>query len=360
MTHYEERLEGDLKRIRTRVASVAEDVQEALKNAVHALLSGNEKLAYATIMGDAAINRAVREVDRLCNAFVALHLPSAGHLRVISSVMRASVELERLGDYAVTISRESVQLSEPPTGSVGREIDHMAQESRGMLAQAVTAFNEDNAEMARATMRVADQVERTFDNAFADLTAEPGRNIKELFALLVVFNLLERVSDQAKNLCEETLYMVTGETKPPKVFGILFVDEDNACLSQMAEAIARKTFPGSGRYASAGRTAADAISPALVAFMEERGLDLSEAKPKALDLTPAELAPHYAIVSLSGPVRSYVPEIPFRTVALEWDVGEAPDGLGEQETRKRLEAIYRDIALHVRDLMEQLRGEGAS
>jgi phosphate transport system protein len=360
MTHYEERLETDVNRIRSRVEAVASDVQDALKNAMHALLSGNEILAYATVMGDTSINRTVREIDRLCNAFVALHLPSAGHLRLISSVMRASLELERLGDYAVTIARESVQLATPPTGTLARELELMSEEARNMLKQALMAFNEGNSDRARATMSMAEQVERTFDAVFSDLVGGDGHSVRDLFAYFVVFNHLERVSDQAKNLCEETVYMVDGETKAPKAYQILFIDDENSCQSQMAEAIARKNFPNSGRYLSAGHSPADKLYPGLQHFMEQRGIDLSNSTPKPLDLTPAELARNYAMVGLQAPVRTYVSEIPFHTVALHWDIGPAPEGLDEQQSIKRFEEMYREIALQVRDLMTTLRGDGAS
>ena len=44
-------------------------------------------------------------------------------------------------------------------------------------------------------------------------------------ALLSALNHLERISDQAKNICEETLFTITGETKAPKVYKILFLDQ---------------------------------------------------------------------------------------------------------------------------------------
>ena len=53
-----------------------------------ALLTLDRDLAYATVLGDKPINREIRELDRLCHAFVARHLPSAGHLRFVSSVLR--------------------------------------------------------------------------------------------------------------------------------------------------------------------------------------------------------------------------------------------------------------------------------
>lgn len=360
MTHYEQRLDKDLNRLRGRVDTVAAQVEKALKDAVHALLTGNDKLAYATILGDGPINRTVRDIDKLCHGFIALHLPSAGHLRLISSIIRAAIHLERIGDYAVTICRESVQLSVRPDRSAAREVELLADESSRMLHQAIAAYHEGNADMARATMGMADQVERTFDTVFEELVStNDQRQIKDLFAMFVIFSLLERVSDQAKNLCEETVFAATGQTKAPKIYQILFLDEDNSCQSQMAEAIARKAFPNSGHYHSGGRQPAEAVDPQMARFLEEHGIDIAGAGPKLLELVPQELAANHVIVSLEGSVRSYIDEVPFHTVALEWDAGPAPKGLDETQTRQRFEEMYREISLQIRDLMEVLRGEEA-
>ncbi|HEC14950.1 MAG TPA: phosphate signaling complex protein PhoU [Sedimenticola sp.] len=361
MSHYEERLERDLNRIREHVSEVAGRVQAGLKDAVHALLTGNEKLAYATILGDLPINRRVREIDRLCHSFIALHLPSGGHLRLISSVIRANIELERIGDYAVTICREAVQLSRPPQGALAAKLELMAEESRQMLAQTITAMEEGNAEAAKATMGMAAQIDRTFDTIFLDLVAEEnGSNLKEIMGLFNIFHRLERVAAQAKNICEETVFAVTGESKAPKVYRILFLDEDNAGLSRMAEAIARKRFPNSGCYSSAGRRGGAALHAAMAAFLREHGFELDDARGRALDLAPPELADFHVIVSLQGAVKDYIPEIPFHTVALEWDVGSLPEALDEEQARQRLEELYREVAVRVQELMQTLRGRDAS
>ena len=105
MSHYQERLEKDLAKIRGDIAAVGETVAGAVHDSVKALLSANRALATATILGDHATNRRVRRLDRECYAFVARHLPSAGHLRFVSSALRLNLGLERIGDYAATIGR---------------------------------------------------------------------------------------------------------------------------------------------------------------------------------------------------------------------------------------------------------------
>jgi phosphate transport system protein len=360
MSHYEERLERDLTAVRKQVADMAVLVETSVRNAMHALQTGNHKLASATIIADHAINRSMRRIDDLCHKFIALHLPTAGHLRMLSSVIRANIELERIGDYAVTIARESLQLSTPPSGSMVHELERVSNETQLMLGQAIKAFNELNPEMAKATMVMEEQMENDLDVIYSELMVNDDRDsVKNTLAMFAVFTQLKRVADQAKNLCEETVFASTGDTKAPKVYNILFIDEDNSCQSQIAEAIARKNFPESGNYSSAGRQPADELNPAMVKFLDSRGTALGVgARPSTLDMTPLELSKLQVIVSLQGPVQSYLEQIPFHTTPMEWDIGPAPES-DDEAGIGRLEEIYRDIAMQVRDLMEALRGEGA-
>ena len=356
MTHYEQRIDRDLERIRRDLATVAEQVDHALHQANRALLTGDKALAYQTILGDHPINRAIRTLDRLCHRFIALHLPSAGYLRNISSILRMNIALERIGDYAVSICREMVQLSRPIEGILRRETEQMAESTFQMFRQAMQAFNEGNVELARGTKGFADQIDRAFAVAFQDLLEleqRGGYPLKDLIGFFAILNRFERVSDQSKNICEETIFCVTGETKPAKVYRILFLEPDDAYLSQMAVAIARKVYPGSGEYRTAGTTPAPALDPALVSFLERHGHDMHQAHPHGIDWAPEEWDHFHVIVSLNGPYSRFLDKVPFQTVALEWDLAPAP------ETEARFEHDYRQLAARVSDLMETLRGEDA-
>ena len=358
MSHYEQRLEQDLKIIREHMRKLSGYVTEALENALSSLFSGNRKLAYATILNDERINERMRELDTLCHRFIARHLPSAGHLRYMSAAIRTSLQLERLGDYAVTIAREGVQLSAPPEGLPARQLDNMADHANRMLALAIDAFDHGNEEKARTAISLSASVEDTFDHIYAGLMADSQAfRIKDLLALFVVFNMIKRISDQAQNICEDTLFAVTGETRRTRVYNVLFVDEDNAFLSQMAETIARRTYPSSAQFSSAGRVAAERVDPALMAFLDEFGVDLSGTRPQRLDPSPESLSKYFVIVSLDGLMERYTSHVPFHTTVLEWDVGARPQGLEGEALRRHMEELYREIAAYVRGLVETLRGE---
>lgn len=362
MSHYQERLEVDLAKIRDEIGEIADGVETAVKNAVRATLTRNTELAYATILGDHPINRRVRRLDHDCHAFVARHLPSAGPLRFISSALRLSIALERVGDYAVAICRELAQMREPIPPTVARDIELLAEQSERILRQAIRAFLAGNAEMARGAMGMADQVNSTFGKVFRDLLDE-GENsehrLRDLFALLVIFNRLERVSDQAKNICEETLFAVSGETKPPKRYRVLFVDRENHCHSQIATAYARKAFPKSGTYESAGWEPAEALEQRCASFLDRHGYDVHELRPRALDLTHDELADFHVVVSLDGDLHERA-LIPYSTVYLEWDLGPKADALDQERAEELFEEVHRDLSHRIGGLMELLRGKDAA
>lgn len=358
MSHLEERLEKDLKNIHDRVAEQADRVEEAVQNATHALRIGNKELAYATVLNDQPINRAMRAIDKLCHGFIAVHLPTGRHLRLLSSVIRVNIQLERIGDYAVTIAREAAQLSGPPGGTMLRELDRVSDETLLMLRQSINAFNDLNAEKARSTLVLASRMEDNLDAIYAEMMANTQREkIKETLAVFVVFTQLKRVADQALNLCNDTIFVDSGEQVSTTVFNILFIDDGNSCQSQLAEAIARKNFPNSGQYRSAGHHPASELHPAMVAFMEEHGLDQSDLKPSSLvELTSHEISDQNILVSLQGGISSYFPAIPFHTTALEWDVGPMPD----KSDTAAVKNMYRELVLRINDLMVLLHGEGAS
>ncbi len=360
MSHYEKRLEEDLRRIMATVKEVGSKVEAALEMSLRALLRRDRHLASATILGDLPINRQVRSCDKMCHVFVARHLPSAGHLRFVSSVLRLNVGLERLGDYAVTISREALQLEREVPPLVARDIELLSEQALQILGQALDSFYEKSPDLARGTKGLASHLQVTFDKVFQDLLEEGVRHempIKDLFALMGVLSRLNRVKAQAKNICEETIFTATGETKAPKVYRLLFLDETNECQSKMAELAARKAYPCSGKYASAGWSEVSAFSLGFVEFMNGVGIELGDEGPRRFEPDFRELSKLHVLVSFCGDVRPRLSKLPYELAVVEWDLEEVVKGL---EGRERFAALYKEISYRVRELMETLRGEEAS
>jgi phosphate transport system protein len=355
-------MQRDLDRIREQVAGLGAAVEQAVRDAVRALLRHDLQAASEIVLADLPINRATREVDRLCHVFVAQHLPSAGVLRTISSVLRITVGLERIGDYAVTIARETAQITGKIPETIARDAEMISEHSLHVLHEAMTAFDTRNSELARGTMSLAREGRRTSHRVFRDMVrvAEgDSPSISDLYALLLCINRMERIGDQAKNICEDTIFATTGETKRPKTYRVQFVDRGNDAASVMAELIARQSYPEFGEYSSAGWQPSSEILPAVREFLERRGHDLGDAAPTALDTTFGELERLHVVVDLDGGASERITDLPFHTTVTRWEVVPSAGDAADMQGDEWLTTLYRDLSNRVAALMETLRGEKA-
>ena len=356
MTKYEQRLEQDLEEIRSEVERVGGWVTRNVRDAVLAITRFDRVRANETILRDRAVNKRLEELDHLCHIFIVKHLPSAGHLRFVSSVMRVSVALERVGDYAVTVCRESLRLENVLPDSLIQDLDVLGQQVLSALRSAIAAFVEGDLEKAAAGRAIAKQVNMTFRKSVADLIVYGDQDApaSDLFALMVASRVLKRVGDQAENIAEQTSFLVTGETKGPKQYRILFLDRDNSLLSIMAEAFGQEVFPEEGRFASAGVEPAQAFDAGFAEFLEGRGIDL-KGTPLLLEDVLENAGRHFHIVvGIGVDPATEMDHVPFRTVVLQWDENEIRERAAGLEGRARYQALYRGVSERVTELMETL------
>lgn len=356
-THYEERMEADLGEIKRKVRKVSDLVELQVQHAVEAFLTSTVDLANQAVLGDRQVNRRIKELDYLCHSFIVRHAPSAGHLRFVSAVLRLSVALERVGDYASMMGREIVRLSAPPPGTIRRDIEMMGHQARHTLSQSLRAFHHSDVSLAKSSLGLADQTDFALDTVIKELiaTGEKGeRSLRDLFALQRIVNLIKRVAEQADNVAEQTIFATTGETRDRRVFRILFVDEYNNRSSQIAEAYARKAFPESATYRSGGWNPGADIDPMLIEFMDARGVDLRDASPKKLQPVSSVPQHFHVIVSFAPGAREHLGELPYRTTLLEWNMG-----VSAGTDAQTLEKLYQDLAVRVRDLITTLAGPEA-
>jgi phosphate transport system protein len=350
-------MEADLAEIKRKVRKVSDLVELQVERAIESLLTETVELANQAVLGDRQVNRRIKELDYLCHSFIVRHAPSGGPLRYVSAVMRLAVALERVGDYAGMMGREVVRLSVPPPGTIRRDIEMMGHQARHTLNQALRAVHHGDVALAKAGLGLSDQTDIALETVIKELIAAGEARqlpLRDLFALQRIVNLVKRVGEQADNVCEQAIFATTGDSRPKRVFRVLFVDEHNDRSSLIAEASARKAFPERGVYRCAGWQPTRAIDPVLIEFMDSRGIDLNSAVPKKLQ-SVSNLPEHYhVIVALSSDAHEHVGDIPYRTTLTEWK-----HGVGPGTDPETLERLYQDLAVRVRDLMTTLAGPDA-
>lgn len=361
-THLEQSLERDIERIRQHVQEMGALAERALNDSVKALVENDRQLAYAVILRDQYIDEKEKEIDRLCLEFLVRQQPVAGPLRLVYSAIKINLELERVGDYAESIARQLLKLSARSRAEIPTEgILEMASLSIPMLRDATDAFLRQDPELAKKTIAIEATVDLLFSKVNADLFRlfHEGKIPPEILdPVMTIGRRLERVSDQARNISMEVLYMCTGEYAKhsgAEAFRVLFVDEHNACCSQMAEAIAQSLNQPKFIFDSAGLEPRP-IDPTTLQFMKDKGFDLSRTTPKALYQVP--YVDHYqVIVTLAKEAHKAFPQHPRKMVYLDWSVDDPSKLKGTpEEVRAAYESAFQYFTSQVRDLVEAILG----
>jgi phosphate transport system protein len=349
MSHLEERMETDLNAIRDWVWKIGEDVENALRDAKKTLVLRDPESAYQTILGDHPINRASRRCDRMCHRFIAQYLPGAGALREMASTIRINVILERIGDYAVTMSREALQLRKPLPDKYAQRIDDATDTAIEILSESRQAFREGNAERAIALMAAAKRLDGRLDSIYDDLFEKDSElNRASRMVIFAVLTVIKRVADQSKNMCDQTVFAVRGIAKLPKVYKVLFLDRKGSGLAQLATAIGRHNFEDSIEFSAATPKGSEVVSDALRNFLGETGLPDENLDTEWLKGLEHDFSDFEIIISLDGSYSDYIDRVPFHTSALNWTV-----------PKDDLAAAYRELRGQLSDLVELLVGPEA-
>ncbi|HTD66345.1 MAG TPA: phosphate signaling complex protein PhoU [Candidatus Limnocylindria bacterium] len=358
-THYEEHLNRDVDLIRSKILAMAQLADRALRDSLQALVEKNLTLAYSVILRDQYIDELEKEIDRLCLEFLVRQQPAAVHLRFAYATIKINLELERIGDYAESIARQVLKVSALHDKLPLKDFSALANVSIPMLRNATKAFIEQDAKLAREAMEdedKADVLRGNLDAELLQLFQSGAIPLTALNPLQTIARRFERVADQAKNICEETLYMCTGEYvkhRGAEVLRILFVDENNSCRSQMAEGIANTIKENGFVFSSAGLEAR-AIDWRTVEFLQEKGIDISQQKPKSVSQIP-HIDHYHVIIALAKNAKKVFPPPPTKTVGLDWTVEDPSTRPGSlADVRDAYEQTFQYINTHVKELVQAL------
>ncbi|TMQ48192.1 MAG: phosphate signaling complex protein PhoU [Candidatus Eisenbacteria bacterium] len=361
--HLEASLQEDLDEIRQKVVEMGGLAEGAVGSSIRAVLGRDRHLAYAVILRDRYIDEVEKQLDRLCLRFLVRHQPAAGLLRFAYTSIRINLELERVGDYAEAIAREALRLSQIETPLPLDRLQQIADLAEPMLHDAIQSFIDQDAELASKIIETDEAVDLVRDKLIKDFTRdfrEGQLPFEALYPLIMVIRRLERVSDQARNISLETLYLCTGEiAKHPRsgALQVLFVDERSSCRSLMAEYIGNSLSEPGFAFSSAGLEPLP-IGRATAGFMASKGFDITRAVPRAV--TSVENLDHQDVIVLLAPeARRAFPRRPRKAVLLEWPLEDPSLVQGtEVEVRTAYEKAYTFIEGQIRDLVSAIRDTG--
>ncbi|HEU4367324.1 MAG TPA: phosphate signaling complex protein PhoU [Methylomirabilota bacterium] len=205
--HFHEELEA-LKQTLLAMGGLVED---QIRRVMAALLERDSAVAQEVIDRDRQVNAYDVEVDEKCVELLALHQPTAGDLRFITTAMKIVTDLERIGDQAVNIGQRALELNREPQLKPYIDLPRMAERAQRMVKESLDAFVARDTDLARRVCAADEEVDALKEQIFRELLTfmmEDARTIPRAIRLILISRFLERVADHATNIAEMVIYMV--------------------------------------------------------------------------------------------------------------------------------------------------------
>jgi len=213
--HTDPHYEAELKELHLKLLEMAGFVEKQIANAITALVERDEELARLTIERDHVVNRLDVEIDEQSIRLLALHQPAARDLRLITTALKITTDLERIGDLAVNVCERVRELNTEPQLKPYIDIPRMAEVAQKMLRESIDAFVREDVDLALQVCREDDEIDDLNGQLFRELLtymAEEPQTVTRAIRLLFIAKYLERIADHATNIAEMVVYMVKGKS----------------------------------------------------------------------------------------------------------------------------------------------------
>ena len=188
----------------------------SIVDAMQALLRRDLVLARQVCEADDDAKRVRYAIEEAVTSIIALQQPVAGDLRELMSIVAITLNLERIAGHAEGIARIAIFLGDNPVAATEPDLWRMADVVREMLQSATRSFLERDQRLARLTAERDDEVDELYSDVHERLIARLAgveRGAEEFDAITHVLwcsHNLERIGDRALNICERTIFQVTG------------------------------------------------------------------------------------------------------------------------------------------------------
>lgn len=204
----------DLHKLKEEIISMGSLVSIAIGDSVLSLKDRDVKMAQKVIEMDHEIDVLDHNIEDNCMRLLALQQPMARDLRLIVSVLKMSIDLERMGDLALEIAVITKITADSPPVKPLVDIPRMSDICQDMLKNLMKAFENKDIELAKVVAKRDDEIDMLFDQVRRELISymiEDPKKITGAQHLTFVARYLERIGDHITNLSENVVFMVTGE-----------------------------------------------------------------------------------------------------------------------------------------------------
>jgi phosphate transport system protein len=199
--------------LRRAILTMGSAVEQRVGDAIEALFRNRVDLAERVRHGDREIDAMDVDIEAECLRILALAQPVAADLRFVLAVLRMNTDFERIGDEAKSIARRVLDLAEADAIEYPPILHEMAEASRNMLGDALTALTDGNADLGRQVRQADETVDELQKKVIVWVQEEIPRRVEATRAAIDILSIarrLERIADLATNVAEDVIFLIEG------------------------------------------------------------------------------------------------------------------------------------------------------
>ncbi len=206
----------ELEAVRSNLMLMGERSVEITNSAMKAMLESDQVLAQKVIESDKVINEIENQIDDEVARYISLRAPVARDLRLLFVAVKASHDLERVGDEASSIANRTIKiLAEGTSGPGLGRVPKMCDLAVSMLKEALQSFIQEDEKIAHSLIRRDKEVDALNRENFSEFVAIMKRDpslVSACTEMVFISKSFERIADHAKNIAEEVYYLLTTQS----------------------------------------------------------------------------------------------------------------------------------------------------
>lgn len=207
--------EEELDKLHNQFYAMGTEVLAQINKSVRAFVSHDRDLAQEVIDEDEVVNNYETKLEKKSLEIIALQQPVSQDLRTVITVLKASNDIERMGDHASSIAKATIRMKgEERVPKVEAEINKMGKAVKHMLEDALNAYITGDEAVAREVALKDEEIDAYFKTIQHHAVESIRENPEAAFAGKEYFQVLmylERIGDYARNICEWVVYLKTGK-----------------------------------------------------------------------------------------------------------------------------------------------------
>ncbi len=205
--------ESHLEELKSKLTELGNFCLGALDESIKALEEQNVERALEIMEEDRKANVLEEEINDLAILLIAKQQPVATDLRRIITAIKIASDLERIGDFAVNISKSTIRIGKQDGLPCMDKIKLMHKKTSEMVLLVLQAYTEEDVVKAKKIADLDDEIDDLYGETIRELLAlnvsDPGKT-PHIIQLSFISRYLERSADHVTNIAEHVFYLVKG------------------------------------------------------------------------------------------------------------------------------------------------------